>query len=43
MGKIENTILSKKCMITAMEINFDTTIEYNKLPISNIKSNKELK
>ena len=30
-------------METIMEINFDKTIEMHKLPVSNIRSNKELR
>ena len=43
MGKFEGTILSKRCMETVMEIDFNKTISLNKLPVNAINSNKDLR
>lgn len=43
MGKFEGTILSKRCMEVVMELNFDQVVEQNKIPVSNIKGNKDLR
>ena len=43
MSKFESTILSKRCMEIVMEINFDQSIDVNKIPVNHIRANKDLR
>lgn len=43
MGKYENTILSKTCMLTITEITYDEHLEKTNSPLGRIEKNKELK
>lgn len=43
MSKLENTILSKRCMEIVMELNFDQTIDASQIPVNHIRANKDLR
>lgn len=43
MGKYENTILSRSCMVTIAEITYDEALEKSNSPLGRIEKNKELK
>ncbi len=40
MGKYENTILSKNCMVTITEITYDEMLEKSNSPLGRIEKNK---